>query len=320
MQAAGLGQPAVAFLRLPVPDQVLPQPGTRRGPADSSVGCGACARARSVSKAWRSPAQAAPSRGSRSDRWPWSRRCMPRRVGRHLARRAIHPAKALVGAGRLRGPHDRPRLVDPYRLRHVDHAVELGQAMLAIDQTGIGRASRPRSTAADHPRGYPWPPRSPRSRDPPAPRRAPATRAGRDGTLTTRPRRRATPSCRGARRASAGGPPGRAARSPAPRASAAPLRGPRADVPSTQTWPRSLWASGWPRWRQSAATSTCRRARTRARGPAAAGTQTAAPAEPLRPRLPAGGPSSSCGDSQRRSPSTRASASTVSVSRSIVSP
>ncbi len=53
--------------------------------------------------------------------------------------RAIHQAEMIGGAGILRRPNDAPGLIDPYRLRHVHHAVEVRDAMLGIDQAPVFR-------------------------------------------------------------------------------------------------------------------------------------------------------------------------------------
>src|SRR5215471_13858065 len=57
----------------------------------------------------------------------------------HLPRRAVHASEALVGAGGFGGAYNAPRFVDPDSLRNVDHAVEIGEAMLAVDQGRVGR-------------------------------------------------------------------------------------------------------------------------------------------------------------------------------------
>ena len=139
MQATRLGEPAVALLRLPAPDQVLPQ-------LEGHV------RPRHVlARLWRTRpgalrledvfARVTPAYpvadGVQVDGLGLGGE--PGGVGRHLARDAVHPAKPLVGAGRLRGSNDRAALVDPHRLRHVDHVIEIGQAMVAIDQAGVAR-------------------------------------------------------------------------------------------------------------------------------------------------------------------------------------
>ena len=188
-EAARLADPALRLRRFAVPDQELAEPehGLRRRRVLGERGQ---VRARPLGgERVRAPRRRRATQSRIASRY--SRLRLRGALGhllRQLAGRAVHLPEALVGAGRLRGPHDAPGLVDPHRLRHVHDAVELGQPMLAIDQRRDRSASPPRSTAADRPRGCPSPPRSPRSHAPPAPRGAPATRAGRDGTLTRRPR------------------------------------------------------------------------------------------------------------------------------------
>src|SRR3954464_3896553 len=54
------------------------------------------------------------------------------------ARDWIHAAKVVGRSGRFRRAHDPSGLVDPDALRHVDHAVKAGDAMIDIDQAPVG--------------------------------------------------------------------------------------------------------------------------------------------------------------------------------------
>ena len=61
---------------------------------------------------------------------------------RHGAGGPVHRPKPLIGAGGFGRPHDCARLVDPYRLGHVHHVVEIGEMMVAIDQREVTRRRR----------------------------------------------------------------------------------------------------------------------------------------------------------------------------------
>src|SRR6202521_5501260 len=56
---------------------------------------------------------------------------------RHGTRLAIHAAEIVGRAGDLGRADDDALLIDPDALRHVDHAVKLGDAMLGVDQAPI---------------------------------------------------------------------------------------------------------------------------------------------------------------------------------------
>ena len=50
----------------------------------------------------------------------------------------IHAAKMVGRSSRFRRAHDPSSLVDPDALRHVDHAVKAGDAMIDVDQAPVG--------------------------------------------------------------------------------------------------------------------------------------------------------------------------------------
>ncbi len=55
----------------------------------------------------------------------------------HCARDEIHATEMIGRSSRFRRAHDPPGLVDPHALRHVDHAVKAGNAMIDVDQAPI---------------------------------------------------------------------------------------------------------------------------------------------------------------------------------------
>ena len=58
---------------------------------------------------------------------------------RQRARCTIHQPEMVGGAGVLRRADDAPRFIDPHRLRNIHHAIQVGNAVLSIDQAPIGR-------------------------------------------------------------------------------------------------------------------------------------------------------------------------------------
>ena len=58
---------------------------------------------------------------------------------RHLFGFAVHMPESVRRTGTFRRPDDHADFVDPHGLRNIDHVVELGNAMVSIDQTRVGR-------------------------------------------------------------------------------------------------------------------------------------------------------------------------------------
>ena len=56
----------------------------------------------------------------------------------HCARDEIHATEMIGRSSRFRRPHDPSGFVDPDALRHVDHAVKAGDAMIDVDQAPVG--------------------------------------------------------------------------------------------------------------------------------------------------------------------------------------
>ena len=135
MQAAGLGQEWCRLVCPPVPAKPDAEPEIgigerhlRRDPGEIRLGL---LRIQCVPSSANPVPDRFQIRGSR---------CLTGSLvlSAHCARDGIHATEMIGRSSRFRRTHDPPGLVDPDALRHVDHAVKAGDAMIDVDQAPIG--------------------------------------------------------------------------------------------------------------------------------------------------------------------------------------